>query len=387
MGSGCASGREVDITAQKPPGPKTAAPQLPSPPQQAWTTPVPSQQAWTAPVPRQDPVVRALKPVADKQESDETGTSVDSEIIELLQAKGIIADAELITMLQAKQAPRLASLGIIRLDYDYPAAPGDIDHPGSFAYNVFYRAVPGLTFEMCQQGVMPEDVKAEFLDAVKFLIHVKGVSAITGDCGFMMYFQKLARTITHKPVFMSALVSLPAVTCAYAHDELIGIFTANGKSLEPMHDLIKDECGVDTHEHRYIIVGCEDIPGFEAVALGTKVDYDKVEPGVVKRALETQAAHPTMRAILFECTELPQFSDAVRHATGLPVYDAITTCNLFMEGLRDNERFGKNNWHAKWDGEQEEYKFCAELTKEQQAKLVNKPAASTFFTPVEAIGA
>mmetsp|Transcript_80105 Transcript_80105/g.146410 ORF Transcript_80105/g.146410 Transcript_80105/m.146410 type:complete len:716 (-) Transcript_80105:101-2248(-) len=289
---------------------------------------------------------------------------------------------------EISKAPRHASLGIVRLDYDYPASPGDIDHPDSFSYDVFYRAVPGLTFEMCQQGVMPEDVKAEFLDAVKFLIDVKGVSAITGDCGFMMYFQKLARTITtHEPVFMSALVSLPAVTCAYAHDELIGIFTANGESLEPMHDLIKDECGVDTHEHRYIIVGCEDIPGFEAVALGTKVDYDKVEPGVVKRALETQAAHPTMRAILFECTELPQFSDAVRHATGLPVYDAITTCNLFMEGLRDNERFGKNNWHAKWDGEQEEYKFGAELTKEQQAKLVNKPAASTFFTPVEAIGA
>ena len=29
-----------------------------------------------------------------------------------------------------------ASLGILRLDYDYPAAPGDIDYPGSFGYRV-----------------------------------------------------------------------------------------------------------------------------------------------------------------------------------------------------------------------------------------------------------
>ena len=29
-----------------------------------------------------------------------------------------------------------ASLGILRLDYDYPPAPGDIDHSGSFAYRV-----------------------------------------------------------------------------------------------------------------------------------------------------------------------------------------------------------------------------------------------------------
>ena len=36
-----------------------------------------------------------------------------------------------------------ASVGIIRLDYDYPPAPGDIDHPDSFDYKVYYRVVPG----------------------------------------------------------------------------------------------------------------------------------------------------------------------------------------------------------------------------------------------------
>lgn len=47
-----------------------------------------------------------------------------------------------------------ATLGIIRLDYQYPAAPGDMDCPETFDYDVFYRVVPGLTFEMCQGGVM-----------------------------------------------------------------------------------------------------------------------------------------------------------------------------------------------------------------------------------------
>merc|ERR1719238_1441522 len=32
-----------------------------------------------------------------------------------------------------------ASLGVLRLDYDYPPAPGDIDSPDSFAYDVYYR--------------------------------------------------------------------------------------------------------------------------------------------------------------------------------------------------------------------------------------------------------
>jgi len=39
-----------------------------------------------------------------------------------------------------------------------------------------------------------------------------------------------------------------------------------------MNDLIKDECGVDTQGPRFNVVGCEDVPGFEAVALGEKVD-------------------------------------------------------------------------------------------------------------------
>ena len=51
------------------------------------------------------------------------------------------------------------SLGVIRLDYDYPPALGDIDHPGSFYYDVFYRVVPGLTFGMCQKGEMPDEIK------------------------------------------------------------------------------------------------------------------------------------------------------------------------------------------------------------------------------------
>jgi len=52
---------------------------------------------------------------------------------------------------------------------------------------VHYRVVPGLTFEMCQSGVLTKDVEKEFIEGIKFLDKEKGVSGITGDCGFMMY--------------------------------------------------------------------------------------------------------------------------------------------------------------------------------------------------------
>ena len=38
-------------------------------------------------------------------------------------------------------------LGIIRLDYDCLPAQGNIDFPDSFDSNVYYKVVPGLTFQ------------------------------------------------------------------------------------------------------------------------------------------------------------------------------------------------------------------------------------------------
>jgi len=263
------------------------------------------------------------------------------------------------------------SLGVIRLDYDYPAAPGDIDSPESFAYDVYYKVVPGFTFEMCQSGKLSDTVQERFIESIQWLVNEKKVKAITGDCGFMMNFQELARKVTSIPIFMSSLCQLPAVTCGFSPKEQIIIFTANKNSLEPMRDLIRDECGVDTQEKRYHIVGCEDVDGFEAVALGEKVDTKKVEPGIVQKALDTLKLYPNSRAFLLECTEMPPYSDAIRLATGLPVFDAITACNFFMESFQDNVRFGKQGWQDEWDGKQEKYEFGDNLANDEKHELVN----------------
>ena len=265
------------------------------------------------------------------------------------------------------------SLGVIRLDYDYPPAPGDIDSPDSFPYKVYYKVVPGLSFEMCQSGNLTEEVKDRFKESIQWLVNEKNVSGITGDCGFMMYFQEIAREITHIPVFMSALFQLPAVTCAYSAIEQIIILTANSKTLEPMRDLIRVECGVDTQDQRYHIVGCEDVDGFEAVAFGEKVDTKKVEPGVVKKAMEALEMYPDSRAFLLECTELPPYSDAIRFKTGLPVFDAITGCNFFIGGFQNDVKFGLENWQCEWDGTQDEYDFGDNLADDEKEALINKP--------------
>ena len=110
-----------------------------------------------------------------------------------------------------------------------------------------------------------------------------------------------------------------------------------------MLDLVRNECGVNTDLINFIVVDCKDVKGFEAVASGEKVNYEEVEPGVVAKAEEALAAHSKARAFLLECTQLPAYSDAIRAATGLPVWDAITNCDFFLAGYQQSQRFEKKD--------------------------------------------
>mmetsp|Transcript_731 Transcript_731/g.1340 ORF Transcript_731/g.1340 Transcript_731/m.1340 type:complete len:709 (-) Transcript_731:157-2283(-) len=263
------------------------------------------------------------------------------------------------------------SVGVVRLDYDYPPAPGDSDHPGSFGYDVFFRCCPGLTFEMCQAGKFSEEVERRFADAIKHL-EARGVSAITGDCGFMMAFQVLARKIASKPVFMSSMVQCPIIAASLEPADQILILTANDLSLKPQKQVLMKSCGFDVDEDRFIIKGCQHVPGFEAVALGQKVPLEKVQPGIVQLTLDSMKEHPRISAILLECTELPPYADALRYHTGLPVWDAITCADFYIAACKDNPRFGQNDWQLEWDGEQEEYELGKNLTKDELDCVVCK---------------
>ena len=266
-------------------------------------------------------------------------------------------------------APRL---GVIRLDYDYPPAPGDIDSPDSFDCYVYYKVVPGLTFKMCKEGKMTPQVEKRFKDSIKWLVEKTKVNAITGDCGFMINFQSIARQVTNIPVFMSPLCQLPAVSRGFAENEQFIILTANGKDLEHMSDLVRDECGVAAKDKRYNIVGCEDVPTFgKALAQGEKVKVQDAEPWIVRTAFRALLKYPQSRAFLLECTELPPYANAIRFYTGLPVFDAITACHFFISGSKDEAMFGLQDWQDEWDGKQKPYHFGDNLTESEKEELVN----------------
>ena len=240
-------------------------------------------------------------------------------------AEATTAVGEAVLTVDKKSA---VSLGVIRLDYNYPPAPGDIDHPGSYQYDVFYRAVPGLTFEMCQSGKLSEEVETKFKEAIDFL-EAKKVSGITGDCGFLMNYQKEARRQAKLPCFISAVMQCHILSCSFSVDEEFLVLTANGESLRPSFNKMLAMAHVTDPERqaRFHVLGCENVDGFDAVAKGEKVDVPRVTPGIVKIASEAVAKNAKIRAILLECTELPPYADSLRRALKMPVRRHATLSN------------------------------------------------------------
>merc|ERR1719421_1649528 len=195
---------------------------------------------------------------------------------------------------------------------------------------------------------MTPAVEREFRLAVKWL-ESKGANGITGDCGFMM-----------------AMIQCPMISVAFDKFDKILILTANSETLKPQKEVMLTQCGFNVDDDRFKIVGCQDVDGFDAVAKGGKVDVERVTPGIVALVKNWIKKMPAIRAICLECTELPPYADALRKETRLPVFDAITNCDFFINAYKDNPRFGLNNWQSDWDGVVNEYKFGDNLSANEK---------------------
>ena len=190
--------------------------------------------------------------------------------------------------------------------------------------------------------------------AIARLEAIPGVVGITGDCGFLMNYQKEARRQAKLPCFISAVMQCHILSCSFSVDEEFLVLTANGESLRPSfnkmltmahvtdperqaRDASRTQRIVDAshiltplltplllRQARFHVLGCENVDGFDAVAKGEKVDVPRVTPGIVKIASEAVAKNPKIRAILLECTELPPYADSLRRALKMPVLDALS---------------------------------------------------------------
>jgi hypothetical protein len=221
------------------------------------------------------------------------------------------------------------SVGIVCLEYYLPFIPGDVGNASTYDFPVLYREVRGATFDAIIQRQDPA-MAPLIVEAAQELVR-QGAKAVTSDCGYFGAYQREVAQAVPVPVFLSSLMQAPFVLSMLAPEQRLAAFVANGASLG---DRLLERIGI-VDRSRIVFRGLEDKPEFRRVVLdecGT-LDVDAVEQEVVEAALEVQAEHPEVGAILLECSDLPPYSAAVQAATGLPVFDWIGFINYVHQAV------------------------------------------------------
>ena len=248
-------------------------------------------------------------------------------------------------------------IGIIRLDdgldHSDMAVPGDIVEDSTFSFKTEQVVCKGLTLEVAKDAIskskktahgtriaVPPAIKKNLEKCVRRL-EKDGVLGITGDSGFLQYYQDCVGNMTDLPVFLSSLMQCGALATAYQSDEKILVLTADSTILDQQTMLkLLDAIHLEASAApRFHILGCQDIPGLDDLMKGKDVYLPQISQSLVHLVQKEITKHPDIRAMLLECTELPTFGDALREEFNMPVFDAVTLINHFHSSKMDNPRY------------------------------------------------
>lgn len=223
-----------------------------------------------------------------------------------------------------------APLGILMLEARFARIPGDMGNATTWPFPVLYRVVRGATPDRVvtggAAGLLPD-----FVAAARSLV-ADGAEAITTNCGFLSLFQAALQAAVPVPVATSALLQVPWVQTLLPPGRRVGIITVAAASLTPAH-LAAANVPADTP-----VVGLDE-GGRELFQVLIRAARDDLDPAraaedVLDAGRRLLSAHPTVGAIVLECTNLPPYAAALADATGLPVFDAVTLGHWLMAGLR-----------------------------------------------------
>jgi hypothetical protein len=221
------------------------------------------------------------------------------------------------------------AIGILLLDTSIPFPPGDVGNATTYSFPVRYKVVKGASIERIINEQDPSLLEP-FIEAGWDLVR-EGVKAITGDCGFMILFQKQLSKEFPVPVFMSSLLQIPFISRMLGPGGKVGIITADSRGFTEKH---LQAAGVD-EGMPVKVAGMQDQKNFYDAILAEKgeLDFEAVQMEVVQVAKKLVSEDEKTEAILLECSDLPSYAAAVQEAVNLPVFDFTTMINYVFAAL------------------------------------------------------
>jgi hypothetical protein len=156
-----------------------------------------------------------------------------------------------------------------------------------------------------------------------------GCTGVVTTCGFLVRWQAALAHSSRIPVLTSSLLQLGLVQATLRAGSRVGVVTYSARDLDA-ETLHAAGAPVDTP-----IAGVPE-DGYFATTIrhgATVLDRDRMQEDTVSAAVRLVDAHPDVGAIVLECANMPPYRDAVRIATGRPVFDAAMLITWFHAGL------------------------------------------------------
>jgi Asp/Glu/hydantoin racemase len=211
-------------------------------------------------------------------------------------------------------------IGILLLEEHIPCPPGTLGNPTTFSHPVCYEIVAGVGSASLSDPRDGADAQA-FIAAGRALVE-RGACAVAGNCGLMIVHQESLARALDVPVLLSSLLQLPWIGQMLGPSAVIGVIASSRMSLTEAHlriaaagsEIRTAVATMDGKEHFRSAIGDQ----------SGELDFDRVQAEVIEVAKALVWEHPAVKAILFECVDLPPYAHAVQQAVGLPVFDMTT---------------------------------------------------------------
>jgi Asp/Glu/Hydantoin racemase len=213
------------------------------------------------------------------------------------------------------------ALGVLMLDTVFPRIPGDVGNALTWPFPVRFKVLDGALSSRIMSKEPDETLLEQFVVGAQEL-EAEGVSAITTSCGFLAVFQRELAAAVRVPVLTSALLQVPMAARMVGPDRVVGILTERPNLTERHFTAV----GWSPHETPVVVSALPDDAVFPTVFIdgAVEADVDVLERELVEAAVSLTQTHPEVGAIVLECTNFVPFSQAMRRATGVPVFDLYT---------------------------------------------------------------
>lgn len=218
-------------------------------------------------------------------------------------------------------------IGILMLDTKFPRIPGDIGHTDTFSFPVHYHILKGVTVRRVVKE-NDQNLLYPIVDAIKEM-EKRGVQAVTTSCGFLAAYQNVINQEAEIPFFSSSLLQIPFVHSLIGKGK-IGILTASKSSLSQQHFN-----GLGIKNPPVVTEGMDDMPEFTQCIIQGKeqMNTEKMKQEIVEKAKQLSNKNQDVRAIIFECTNMSPYKEAVKRSIQLPVFDINTLTNYIYQSL------------------------------------------------------